>query len=177
MLNTLRPVSAGNLPDEVNVIIEIPANSSPVKYEIDKETGAMFVDRFISTPMFYPCNYGFVPETLAEDGDPADVLVITPYPLIHDSVITVRPIGVLRMTDEAGKDSKILAVPTDKLCKSYHHIKCIDDVGVTLKDQIEHFFRYYKDLDDDKWVKLDGWGDSDEAKQELMNSFKAYHNK
>ncbi|MBC8429138.1 MAG: inorganic diphosphatase [Candidatus Endolissoclinum sp.] len=169
MLNTLRPVSAGNLPDEVNVIIEIPANSSPVKYEIDKETGAMFVDRFLSTPMFYPCNYGFVPDTLAEDGDPTDVLVITPYPLISHSVITVRPIGVLRMTDEAGKDSKILAVPIDKLCKSYSNIKCIDDVDTILKDQIEHFFKYYKDLDDDKWVTIEGWGNSEEAKQELLN--------
>ncbi|MCH9746226.1 MAG: inorganic diphosphatase [Proteobacteria bacterium] len=174
MQNSLKPVSAGNLPDEVNVIIEIPANSSPVKYEIDKETGAMFVDRFISTPMFYPCNYGFVPETLADDGDPADVLVITPYPLIHDSVITARPIGVLRMTDEAGKDSKILAVPTDKLCKSYNNIKGIEDVGTTLKDQIEHFFRYYKDLDAGKWVEIDGWGDADEAKAELQESFDAY---
>ncbi len=170
----LNPVSSGNLPDEVNVIIEIPANSSPVKYEIDKKTGAMFVDRFLSTPMFYPCNYGFVPGTLAEDGDPADVLVIAPYPLIPHSVITVRPVGVLRMTDEAGKDSKILAVPTDNLSKAYHHIQCIDDIEATLKNQIEHFFKYYKDLDDDKWVKLDGWGDSGEAKQELLNSLKSY---
>ena len=174
MQNSLKAVSAGNIPDEVNVIIEIPANSSPIKYEIDKETGAMFVDRFISTPMFYPCNYGFVPETLADDGDPADVLVITPYPLIHDSVITSRPIGVLYMTDEAGKDSKILAVPTDRLCRSYHNIKCIDDVGVTLKEQIEHFFSYYKDLEKGKWVKIDGWGDANEAKQELINCFAAY---
>ncbi|CAB5502183.1 Inorganic pyrophosphatase (EC [Bathymodiolus thermophilus thioautotrophic gill symbiont] len=174
MQNSLKPVSAGNIPDEVNVIIEIPAQSSPVKYEIDKETGAMFVDRFISTPMFYPCNYGFVPETLADDGDPADMLVITPYPLIHDSVITVRPIGVLRMTDEAGRDYKILAVPIDKLCKSYRDIKCIDDVEVTLKDQIEHFFTYYKDLDEGKWVKIDGWGDAEEAKKELQDSFNAY---
>ncbi len=174
MQNSLRPVSAGNVPEEVNVIIEIPANSSPVKYEIDKETGAMFVDRFISTPMFYPCNYGFVPETLADDGDPADVLVITPYPLIHDSVITARPIGVLKMTDEAGKDSKILAVPTGKLCKAYNNIQTIDDVGVTLKDQIEHFFTYYKDLDEGKWVKIDGWGSAEEAKQELIDSFEAY---
>ncbi len=175
MQNSLKAVSAGNMPDEINVIIEIPANSSPIKYEIDKETGAMFVDRFISTPMFYPCNYGFVPETLADDGDPTDVLVITPYPLIHDSVITVRPIGVLRMTDEAGKDSKILAVPIDKLCKSYHDIKCIDDVGVTLKKQIEHFFTYYKDFEEDKWVKIDGWGNSIEAKKELQDSFDTYH--
>ncbi|KAA0445753.1 MAG: inorganic diphosphatase [Candidatus Thioglobus sp.] len=176
MQNNLKPVSAGNVPDEVNVIIEIPANSSPVKYEIDKQTGAMFVDRFITTPMFYPCNYGFVPETLAEDGDPADVLVITPYPLIHDSVIRARPIGVLRMTDEAGQDYKILAVPVDKLCKSYHKIQDIGDVDQTLKDQIEHFFTYYKDLDEGKWVKIDGWGDIKEAKKALQNSFDCYQN-
>lgn len=174
MQNSLKPVNAGNIPDEVNVIIEIPAHSSPVKYEIDKTTGAMFVDRFISTPMFYPCNYGFVPETLADDGDPADVLVITPYPLIHDSVITARPIGVLRMTDEAGKDSKILAVPINKLCKSYQKIKSINDIEATLKDQIEHFFTYYKDLEEGKWVKIDGWGDASEAKKELVESFAAY---
>jgi inorganic pyrophosphatase len=177
MLNSLKPVGAGNIPEEVNVIIEIPAQSSPIKYEIDKETGAMFVDRFITTPMFYPCNYGFVPETLAEDGDPTDVLVITPYPLIHDSVIKARPIGILKMEDEAGKDSKILAVPTNKVCKSYCNIKSINDIGVTLKDQIEHFFTYYKDLEEGKWVKIDGWGDDSDAKQDLINSFKAYHKK
>ena len=164
----IKNVSAGNLPDEVNVIIEIPANSSPVKYEMDKESGAMFVDRFLSSPMFYPCNYGFVPDTLAEDGDPTDVLVITPYPLIPHSVITVRPVGVLLMTDEAGKDSKILAVPTDNLTEAYRHIRCIDDVETTLKNQIEHFFKYYKDLDDGKWVTIEGWGDAEEAKQELL---------
>lgn len=174
MQNSLKPVSAGNIPDEINVIIEIPAHSSPVKYEIDKETGAMFVDRFITTPMFYPCNYGFVPETLAEDGDPIDILVITPYPLIHDSVINARPIGILWMTDEAGKDSKILAVPTNKLCQAYSEILSIDDIEATLKNQIEHFFRYYKDLDQGKWVKIDGWGDAEEAKQELCNSFNVY---
>jgi len=177
MQNSLKPVSAGNIPDEINVIIEIPANSSPVKYEIDKETGAMFVDRFISTPMFYPCNYGFVPDTLSDDGDPADVLVITPYPLIHDSVIVARPIGVLKMTDEAGEDAKILAVPIDKLCRSYHGIRCIDDVDVALKDQIEHFFKYYKDLDEGKWVTIEGWGDATSAKKELVAAFDNYRNK
>jgi len=172
--NLLKPVSAGNIPDEVNVIIEIPANSSPVKYEVDKDTGAMFVDRFISTPMFYPCNYGFVPQTLADDGDPADVLVITPFPLIHDSVITARPIGILKMTDESGQDAKILAVPANKLCKSYQSIQSIDDVGGALKDQIEHFFRYYKDLDEGKWVEIEGWGNAEEAKQELVASYENY---
>lgn len=174
MQNNLPPLLGDNIPDEINVIIEIPANSSPVKYEIDKATGAMFVDRFIATPMFYPCNYGFVPETLADDGDPADVLVITPYPLIHDAVITVRPIGIFRMTDEAGKDYKILTVPVDKLCKSYHNIKGIDDVDTILKEQIEHFFTYYKDLDEGKWVKINGWGGTKEAKKELQDSFDAY---
>ena len=174
MGNLLKPVSAGNIPDKVNVIIEIPANSSPVKYEVDKDTGAMFVDRFISTPMFYPCNYGFVPQTLADDGDPADVLVITPFPLIHDSVITARPIGILKMTDESGQDAKILAVPTNKLCRSYQNMQSIDDVGGALKDQIEHFFRYYKDLDEGKWVEIEGWGNAEEAKQELLASYENY---
>jgi inorganic pyrophosphatase len=124
--------------------------------------------------MFYPCNYGFVPQTLADDGDPADVLVITPFPLIHGSVIKARPVGVLKMSDEAGEDAKILAVPVDKLCKSYQNIKDIDDVSATLKDQIEHFFTYYKKLDSEKWVKIEGWEDAASAKQELISSFEAY---
>jgi inorganic pyrophosphatase len=158
MQNSLKPVSAGSIPDEINIIIEIPANSSSVKYEINKYTGAMFVDRFISTPMFYLCNYGFVPETLSDDSDTADVLVITPYPLIHDSVIVTRPIGVLKMTDEAGEDAKILAVPIDKLCRSYQNIRCVDGVDIALKNKIEHFFKYYKNLDKEKWATIEGWG-------------------
>jgi inorganic pyrophosphatase len=174
MPNSIQPISAGNLPDEINVIIEIPANSSPVKYEFDKETNSLIVDRFMSSPMFYPANYGFVPQTLSDDGDPADVLVITPYPLVHNCVITARPVGVLRMTDDGGVDAKILAVPIDKLSPSQSDIRDIDDVSQLLKDQIEHFFDNYKDLEKGKWVKLDGWGDAAEAKRELVASFEAF---
>jgi ribonuclease D len=167
-------ITAGNIPDEINVIIEIPSNSLPVKYEVDKKTNALFVDRFIPTSMFYPCNYGFVPETLANDGDPADLLVITPYPLIHNSVIKVRPIGVLKMTDEAGEDAKILSVPTKKICPAYANINDIDDVDTILKDKIEHFFKYYKALEKDKWVKIEGWQNASEAKKELIESYENY---
>ena len=122
-MNLDRVSSGRNLPNEINVIIEIPAHSDPVKYELDKKTGAMFVDRFMSTAMHYPCNYGYVPNTLSSDGDPVDVLVLTPYPLIPGSVIRCRPVGVLKMTDESGDDAKVLAVPLDKLCKSYRHVQ------------------------------------------------------
>ena len=177
MQNSLKPVNVGSIPDEINVIIEIPANSSSVKYKIDKCTGAMFVDHLISTPMFYPCNYGFVPETLSNDSDPADVLVITPYPLTHDSVIVARPIGVLKMMDEAGEDAKILAMPIDKHCRSYQNILCIDGVHVVLKNEIEHFFQYYKDLDEGKCATIEGWGDAEAAKKEFIVAFDNYRNK
>jgi inorganic pyrophosphatase len=173
-MHKIQPVSAGNLPDEINVIIEIPANSSPVKYEFDKDTNSLIVDRFMSSPMFYPANYGFVPQTLSDDGDPADVLVITPYPLVHNCVIKARPVGVLRMTDDGGVDAKILAVPIDKLSPSQSGIRDIGDVSQLLKDQIEHFFENYKDLEKGKWVKLDGWGDAAEAKKELVSALEAY---
>lgn len=162
------------LPDEVNVIIEIPAHSSPVKYEVDKHTGALFVDRFMATAMYYPCNYGYVPETLSEDGDPVDVLVITPVPLISGSVIAVRPIGLLRMTDESGIDSKILAVPTDKLCRYYRDIHSPSDVSPHLLDTITHFFEHYKDLEEGKWVKVEGWEDAAAAKAEVIASCKRF---
>jgi inorganic pyrophosphatase len=161
-------------PDEFNVIIEIPAHSDPVKYEVDKETGAMFVDRFMSTAMHYPCNYGYVPHTLSKDGDPVDVLVVTPVPLITGSVIVCRPAGVLKMTDESGDDAKILAVPIDKLCKSYRNAKNIGDMQPMLLNQIAHFFEHYKDLDEGKWVRVEGWGDIDEAKAEIMASIAMY---
>lgn len=159
-----------NLPDELNVIIEIPANTGPVKYEVDKLSGAVFVDRFMATPMFYPCNYGYVPETLAEDGDPLDVLVITPYPLLSGSVIPARPIGVLRMTDEAGDDAKILAVPMPKLTTEYEDVHSPDTMPRQLLQRIEHFFSHYKDLEPGKWVKLNGWGDAEEARGIVMDS-------
>ena len=164
-------IPAGDIPDEINVIIEIPANSPPVKYELDKQTNALFVDRFISTPMFYPCNYGFIPNTLSDDGDPVDVLVITPYPLVHNCVIKCRPVGVLKMSDESGEDAKILAVPYDKLSTEYRHITNINQVSLLLKDQIEHFFTYYKELESGKWVKIDGWHDAQTAKAEIIKAF------
>lgn len=169
---SLKHVPAGDkLPDEVNVVIEIPANADPVKYEIDKDTGALWVDRFMLTPMFYPANYGFVNDTLSLDGDPVDVLVVTPYPLQHGCVITARPVGVLKMSDESGEDAKIIAVPVSKLYKEYDHIADIDDVDELLKAQIKHFFESYKQLEPGKWVKVEGWGDVNDAKEELKSSF------
>ncbi len=169
-MNLDRVTSGKDVPNDVNVIIEIPSHSDPVKYEVDKETGAMFVDRFMNTAMHYPCNYGYVPHTLSEDGDPVDVLVITPVPLISGSVIRCRPIGLLRMTDEAGPDGKVLAVPIDKLCTLYRHAQGPDDVPAQLLAQIAHFFEHYKDLEPNKWVKVEGWADASGAKAEIMAS-------
>ena len=175
-MNLDRVKSGDNAPHEINVIIEIPAHSDPVKYEIDKDSGAMFVDRFMSTAMHYLCNYGYVPHTLSNDGDPIDVLVITPVPLIPGSVIACRPVGVLKMTDESGDDAKVLSVPIDKLCKSYRKMENIDDVSPMLLDQIAHFFEHYKDLDEGKWVRVEGWGNIDDAKQEILDSLEMFRN-
>jgi len=166
-----------NAPQEINVIIEIPAHGDPIKYEVDKETGAMFVDRFMPTAMHYPCNYGYVPQTLSEDGDPVDVLVITPMAVITGAVVKCRPVGILKMTDEAGKDAKILAVPTDKLCPIFHEVKKPDDVSKPLLAAIVHFFEHYKDLEPNKWVKVDGWAGADEAIIEIENSIKRFQGK
>ena len=163
-----------NPPEDIYVAIEIPANSSPVKYELDKDMGALLVDRFMATPMFYPANYGFIPHTLADDGDPLDVLVITPYPVQAGSVIRCRPVGVLNMEDEAGGDAKLVAVPHDKLTKSYAHIKDIEDVPELLRDQIKHFFENYQDLESGKWVKVQGWASAAEAMKAVEESVKAY---
>ena len=172
---SLNDVPAGkNLPEEINVIIEIPANSDPIKYEIDKDSGAIFVDRFMATPMFYPCNYGYINNTLSPDGDPVDVLVPTPYPLLAGSVIKCRPVGVLKMTDESGKDAKVIAVPKDKLSTIYRGVKEIDDVPQLLRDQIQHFFEHYKDLEPNKWVKIDAWEGAESAKEEIVSSVKRY---
>lgn len=169
---SLSDVPAGkNLPDEINVIIEIPANADPIKYEVDKDTGTVWVDRFMSTPMFYPTNYGFVNNTLSLDGDPVDVLVPTPYPLAPGTVITCRPVGVLNMTDESGEDAKIFAVPVSKLTKEYDHIQDVNDISDLLKAQITHFFERYKDLEAGKWVKIEGWSDAAAAKEEIKSSF------
>ena len=170
---SLGNVPAGNnLPDEVNVIIEIPANADPIKYEVDKDTGALWVDRFMATPMFYPCNYGFVNHTLSLDGDPVDVLVPTPYPLQAGSVIKCRPVGVLKMSDESGEDAKVIAVPVSKLTKEYDHVQDIDDLPELLRAQITHFFERYKELEKGKWVKVEGWGDAAAAKEEIESSYK-----
>ena len=171
----LDQVSSGrNPPDEINVIIEIPKDAEPVKYEVDKASGAIFVDRILSTPMRYPCNYGYIPHTLSGDGDPADVLVILPLPLIPGSVIRCRPVGVLRMSDEAGGDEKILAVPIDKVFAGYTHIDDIAKVSPHWLQRIGHFFEHYKDLEDGKWVKLDGWGGAAEARAILVDAMNRY---
>src|SRR5579862_9172235 len=136
----LENLAAGKqVPDDINVVIEIPSNSNPIKYEVDKESGLVMVDRFLGTSMCYPCEYGFVPHTLSEDGDPVDVLVISPFTLIPGSAIRCRPVGMLSMTDESGKDAKILAVPIDKLTPRYQHVRKAEDLGKDLLDKIEHF--------------------------------------
>jgi len=163
-----------NIPDDINVIIEIPSNSKPIKYEVDKESGMVMVDRFLATSMFYPCEYGFIPHTLSEDGDPLDVLVISPYSLTPGIVIRCRPVGMLRMTDESGKDAKILAVPVTKLTTRYQHVQQAEDLGKELLAAIEHFFQHYKDLEASKWAKIDCWEHTDVAKKEILTSVKRY---
>ncbi len=159
-----------NPPDDINVIIEIPLHGPPVKYELDKKTGAMFVDRYLSTSMQYPCNYGYIPRTLAKDGDPADVILATAIPLISGSVIRCRPIGVLKMTDEAGDDSKILVVPVDSVSRYHKNVNSPEDIQPATLDQITHFFEHYKDLEPNKWVRVDGWEGQEAAKQEIRDS-------
>jgi inorganic pyrophosphatase len=157
-----------DLPNDFNVVIEIPMNADPIKYEVDKESGTLYVDRFLGTAMQYPCNYGYIPNTISDDGDPVDVLVITPFPLVHGVVVRCRPIGVLKMTDEAGGDAKLLAVPIDKILSWYKHWHEPKDVQPERLEQIRHFFQHYKDLEKGKWAKVDGWGGSDEARKEIM---------
>jgi inorganic pyrophosphatase len=161
-------------PDEFNVIIEIPMNADPIKYEVDKETGALFVDRFMTTAMHYPCNYGYVPQTISDDGDPVDVLVITPYPLTPGVVVTCRPIGVLKMEDEAGGDAKLLAVPTTKILPIYEHWNKPQDINQMRLNAIQHFFEHYKDLEKGKWVKVEGWDGPDAAKKEITDGIRNY---
>jgi inorganic pyrophosphatase len=162
----LDAISIGkNPPEEVNVIVEVPVGGEPIKYEMDKESGTLVVDRFLYTSMRYPGNYGFIPHTLSDDGDPCDVLIANQRGIVPGAVVAVRPVGVLRMQDEAGGDEKIVAVPTTRLTRRYENIKSYKDLPeITLK-QIEHFFEHYKDLESSKWVKVLGWGDADEAKQ------------
>ena len=173
-LMSFNDIPAGkDIPNDIYVAIEIPANSTPVKYEIEKEYDAVFVDRFMATPMFYPANYGYVPNTLSDDGDPLDVLVVTPYPVQPGSIVRARPIGILDMSDEGGRDSKVLAVPHDKLTTQYKHVKEPQELGSLLLDQIEHFFENYKDLEAGKWVKVDGWRGSDAARDAVVVSVEA----
>ena len=172
---SLHLVSPGaKAPQEFNVIIEIPMNADPIKYEVDKESGALFVDRFMTTAMHYPCNYGYVPQTLSDDGDPVDVLVITPFPLGAGVVVTCRPIGVLKMEDEAGNDAKLLAVPIDKILPIYRHWQKPEDMNELRLKQIQHFFEHYKDLEAGKWVKTHGWDGPEAAREEIRLGIAAY---
>lgn len=161
-------------PDEINVVIEIPSHSDPIKYEVDKETGALCVDRFLGTAMYYPCNYGYVPQTLSEDGDPVDVLVVAPFPLLIGCMIRCRPIGMLEMEDESGIDAKILAVPIDKLSTLYRKVKSWQDLPQELTKSIQHFFEHYKDLEEGKWVKIKEWKGAETAKEEIRVSLTRY---
>ncbi|OGB23147.1 MAG: inorganic pyrophosphatase [Burkholderiales bacterium RIFCSPLOWO2_02_FULL_57_36] len=173
---SLNKVPSGrDLPNDFNVIIEIPMNADPIKYEVDKESGAIFVDRFMGTAMHYPCNYGYIPHTISDDGDPVDVLVITPFPLIPGVVVRCRPIGVLKMEDEAGGDAKVLAVPVDKILPIYSQWQKPEDLNDFRLQQIQHFFEHYKDLEKGKWVKIEGWFGPDDAKTEIMNGIAAYN--
>jgi inorganic pyrophosphatase len=173
-MNLDRVGSGRDLPNDFNVIIEIPMNADPIKYEVDKETGALFVDRFMGTAMHYPCNYGYIPHTLSDDGDPVDVLVITPFPLVVGVVVRCRPLGVLKMIDEAGGDEKLLAVPIDKVLPWYKHWNKPEDINPERLSQIQHFFEHYKDLEKGKWVKVEGWGGPDEAAVSIKSGVARY---
>ena len=153
-----------NPPEDVNVIVEVPIGGEPIKYELDKEAGTLVVDRFLYTPMRYPGNYGFVPHTLSDDGDPIDVLIANTRPIVPGAVINVRPVGVLKMQDDGGGDEKIIAVPSPKLTQRYVNVHNYKDLPLITLDQIQHFFEHYKDLEPGKWVKLIGWGDAAEAR-------------
>jgi inorganic pyrophosphatase len=162
-------VKAGkDVPNDINVIIEISAQGDPIKFEVDKETDCVFVDRFMGTSMRYPVNYGYVPHTIAGDGDPVDVLVVTPFPLPPGSVIRCRPVGILKMQDESGEDAKVVAVPVSKLTPLYDKVQTTDDLPELLMKQIVHFFEHYKDLEPGKWVKVVGWGTVEDARQEIL---------
>ena len=172
----LSKIPAGkDTPEEVNVVIEVPQHADPIKYELDKDSGAVFVDRFMHTAMHYPCNYGFVPSTLSEDGDPVDVLVVSEFALVPGCVVACRPIAVLQMEDEAGMDAKVLAVPITKLTPVYKDVTGPEGLPKFLLDQIEHFFEHYKDLEPNKWVKVTGWADAAAAKKEIMDSIARYN--
>lgn len=171
----LDSIPAGkDLPNDINVIIEIPLNGEPIKYEVDKDSGALFVDRILGTAMHYPCNYGYVPHTLCGDGDPVDVMVLTRYGLAPGSVIRCRPVGVLKMSDESGEDAKILAVPVEKITQFHNNVKSIEDIPEIMLKRIAHFFEHYKDLEAGKWVKIEGWENADAARAEILESVERY---
>jgi inorganic pyrophosphatase len=164
-------ISTGqNPPDDVNVIIEVPLGGEPIKYEIDKASGAMFVDRYLYTSMRYPCNYGFVPHTLSLDGDPIDVMIVGQRALVPGAVVRARPIGVLLMEDDGGEDEKILAVPHQKLTRYYDRVHTYEDIPETLIHRITHFFEHYKDLEPNKWVKVRGWENIDTARDLILQA-------
>ena len=159
-----------NPPEDVNVVVEVGVGGEPIKYEMNKAAGTLFVDRFLYTPMRYPGNYGFVPHTLSADGDPIDVLVANTRPIVPGAVINVRPVGVLKMEDDGGGDEKIIAVPSPKLTKRYLHVTNYTDLPEITLEQIQHFFEHYKDLEPGKWVKIAGWGDAAEARQLILDA-------
>ena len=172
---SLQQVRPGqNFPDDINVIIEVPMNSPAIKYEVDKDSGAIFVDRMLKTAMYYPCNYGYVPHTLCGDGDPVDVLVVLPLPMLPGTVVRCRPVGVLLMKDEEGEDSKVIAVPIPEVTGIYRDIITVDDLDDILLDQIVHFFEHYKDLEKNKWVRTGGWQGVEAARQELLDAIDRY---
>lgn len=159
-----------NPPEEVNVIVEVPVGGEPIKYEMDKEAGTMMVDRFLYTSMRYPGNYGFIPHTLSDDGDPTDVIIVSQRHIVPGAFMAVRPVGVLKMVDEAGGDEKIVAVPASHISKRYDKVHDYTDLPSIQIKQIEHFFTHYKDLEDGKWTKTDGWGDHKEAQKLIMEA-------
>ena len=172
----LSKISAGdNIPDEVNAVIEVPTYGAPVKYEVDHDTGVLKVDRFMGTAMHYPCNYGFIPHTLAEDGDPLDILVLTHAPLMSGVVIAARPVAVLHMEDESGGDAKILAVPKDKLTPRYRDVRDYSDLPAAVVEEIAHFFEQYKALEPGKWARVDNWHGVDEARREISACVERYN--
>jgi inorganic pyrophosphatase len=163
-----------NPPDDINVVIEVPVGGEPIKYEMDKASGTLFVDRFLYTPMRYPGNYGFVPHTLSADGDPIDVLVCNTRAIVPGAVINCRPVGVLVMEDDAGGDEKVIAVPVTKITKRYEKVKTTADLPEITIQQIQHFFEHYKDLEPGKWVKIKHWGDADEARRLIVESVERF---
>jgi len=168
---SLQEVPVGKtVPDDLNVIIEIPMNSPAIKYEVDKASGAIFVDRILKTAMHYPCNYGYVPHTICGDGDPVDVLVVLPYALLPGVVVRCRPVGLLRMEDESGEDAKVIAVPVTEITGLYRDVRTLEDIDELLRLQIAHFFAHYKDLERGKWVKVAGWEGIEAARKEINDA-------